>query len=276
MLVASRAIVASLVEAAVEDRPLLLWRNLVTFNTISATSELAGYPASNLANPSTQPLQGWRSNSTGVQYLTVSPIASDRPISAIGIAAHNLGSTGTTISVERLAPDDGADWVEVLEPFTPGSDTPLLLWFEDGFAAGVRVKLVSDPVTPVAPEAAVLYAGHATVMEKGVQAGHVPLPYGRSRSIVTGLNTKGAFLGRIIVGGTLRSEATMINLTPAWYRSELDAFAEASAETPFFWAWRPTQYPDEVGYAWLTSELVPNPAQKNGRINVTFQMEGIA
>jgi len=272
-IVASRAVVAALAETTEANRPLLLWRGVVTINTIAAMSELEAYPATNLANPSTQSLQGWRSDSLEPQYVTVSPIASEDKIDAVGIAAHNFGSAGVTVSVERLGTAEDATWVEVFEPFIPGSDKPLLLWFDGDFAGGLRIKLVPDTVKP---RAATLCVGKALVMEKGVQAGHTPLPYGRNRKVVTGLATSGAYLGRIVEAGTLRSEASIINLSPDWYRQNLDPLAADSAEWPFFWSWRSEEYPTEVGYAWLLSELIPVPAQKNGRINVTFQMEGIA
>ena len=65
-------------------------------------------------------------------------------------------------------------------------------------------------------------------------------------------------------------------LTPAFYRAEVDAFFDASAAAPFFFAWSPQRYPTEVGFAWLTTDPVPQTAHLAGYINVSLQMEGIA
>lgn len=270
-IVLSRAVQVALQESAAVNRPVLAWKNVVGFDTISATSEADHYPATNLANQSTIPLQSWKATSTATNYLT-STVASAEGVDYVGFAGHNFGSTGQTVSIERLGTAEDATWEEVFEPFIPGSDGALLLLFETGFAASIRAKLTGGDA---AAQCAVMMAGAALRLPKGVQPGSTPLPYGRQRNIVTGQSQSGAYLGRRINGGTRRSQVAIHNIPGDWYRSHLDAFVEASADTAFFWAWAPETHPDEVGYAWLTSEPNPAPTQANGRINLQFDMQGV-
>src|SRR5690606_20831318 len=101
-------------------------------------SELTDFPASNLANPSTTPLQGWRSDSTADQYVTAT-VSPQVEVDYVGIARHNLGSTQTVVTVEAILADEGADWEVVVEPTTLGDDAPAVFRFAPDFYVGVRL-----------------------------------------------------------------------------------------------------------------------------------------
>lgn len=269
MIVISSALALALAADDNADLPILGWENRVTVDNITADSEAEGFPATNLANPSTTSLQGWRSDSTSTQYVTLTLDPSE-PVDYLGIARHNFGSTGATVSIEGM--EDGESWEEIVEEHVLGDDDVVLFRFVGLFLVGIRIKI--QPVD-TEPRAAVLYVGTLTVFERGVQAGHTPITYARNRNVMTGRSQSGDFLGRIIVGGTRQTDVAINWLTPAWYRSTLEPFMAVSAESPFFWGWKPETYPDEVGFAWLTSDPRPIPAHLAGYINVQFQMEGI-
>lgn len=250
------------------NRPVIGWHNLVTFTSVSADSEDTSHPVTNLGNSSTNLY--WLSASTAVQYLTVELGAVDS-IDYVALARHNFGSAGIIVSVEGRSAEPGADWVELFPEFLPADDAPMLLRFAAANLLDVRVKLQPDGVEP---RAAIFYAGKLLVMQKGVAVGHVPLPYGRQRSIIAGRSEGGEYLGRIETGGVKRSSVMFSVLTPDFYRDEIDAFVEAAP--PFFFAWAPQTYPDEVGFAWVTSDVVPTPTHAAGFISLTLEMEGLA
>ena len=162
----------------------------------------------------------------------------------------------------------------VVEDTLLADDSPAIFRFAPGYYAGVRLK-----ITPAgtAPRIAVLYVGKLLVFQYGVQAGHTPIPYGRNRRVVTGRSQGGDFLGRVVNGGKLRTEATIKNLDPDWYRQNVEPFAGDGALGPFFWAWKPESYPAEVVFAWLAdgAEIIPVPNHLAGYIDISFQMEGI-
>lgn len=248
--------------------PIILWRNLATIGNIAADEEVEDYPATNLVNPVTTSL--WKSGATSEQLITIDINSAD-PVDGVGIARHNFGSGGVTVSIEGLTAEPEADWEELFPETLIGNDDPVLFRFEKAFLIGLRVRLQPADVEP---QAAVLYVGEVLTLEWGVQVGHTPLPYARERDIVVGRSESGEFLGRIQTGGARRSRAEIANLSPAFYREHVDPFFAQSP--PFFFAWAPLAYPGEVGFAWLTNDPVPVPSHLAGYINITLELEGIA
>lgn len=255
------------------DFPIVGWRNLVTATTVAADEEATLYPATNLATPATNEM--WKSGSTADQYVTVL-FGAEEEVDYAGVARHNLGTGLVVVTVQGLPaggnPATDADWDELVAASVPSGDEALIFRFDPTYLIGVRLLL--EPVS-VEPQAAVLYVGKLLVFERGVQPGHTPIVYGRDRDVISGLSQSGQYLGRVTSGGRRRSSLSIIKLSPAWYRSTLDPFFEVATETPFFWAWSPERYPEEVGYVWLTSQPVPNPSDLVGYIDISMQMEGL-
>lgn len=248
------------------DYPIILWDNLVTADNVTADEEEAAYPVTNLANPST--VEVWKSGSTADQLVTVTFAATE--VDAIGIARHNLGSGEVHVTVEGTS--NGTDWFELVgEQIIPADDTTILFRWEPQTLLGVRLSLEPDAVEP---QAAVLSVGKLLVFERGVQA-HMPINYARQRDVRNVRSVSGDYLGRVIIGGTLRTTAEFKLLSAAWMRSTLDPFIEASGELPFFFAWSPERYPLEVGFVWLTSDVMPSAADLIGRVNLSLPLEGI-
>lgn len=270
MIVISEALALALIDQPTADHPVIGWRNLVTIENITASSEQAAYPASNLANPSTTSLQGWRSNSTALQYVTVDLQATEE-VDYVGVARHNFGSAQISVTVQGTT--DGSTWFDLVEEFMPANDESLLLRFVEQGLLQVRLRLLP---AATAPRAAVLYAGALLVMERGLQP-HTPIGMGRQRSKATGEAESGDYLGTIVTTSRLAT-AVQINLLSAeWVREELDAFCNyASYGQPFFFAWQPATYPDEVGYVWAPGDVQPTAANLVGHMNLSLNLAGIA
>lgn len=253
------------------NSPVILWDNRVTLNNVSATSASADYPASNLANPSTA--LRWQSLSTAVQYLTVSLNSLDDPIDSVGIARHNFGSAGVGVRIEAEDVDDPGVWVVISPEVMPADDAPLLFRFTPTSPSQIRVRLAP---TGTAPRAAVLYAGAALLLQRNIYVGHTPIHMGRSTNIQSGTSESGDFLGRVVLQESLSTGVSLQNLTPEWVRTYLLPFIRVAQERPFFFAWRPADYPLEVGYAWLTNDPQPSNQRPNGMMQVDLQMGGVA
>src|SRR5262245_31312193 len=84
------------------NNPVIGYRNLVTPSNVSATTQAAGFPASNLANPSTN-LRWQGQASEADQFITLALNTIDQ-VDYIGIARHNLGSAQILVSIEALNP----------------------------------------------------------------------------------------------------------------------------------------------------------------------------
>lgn len=271
-IIVPSAYALTLAAAGNADYPVIGWHNLATMATLQVDEEDPLFPTSNLANPATN--QVWKSGSTADQFLTVL-FGATVEVDYIAIARHNFGSGQVQITVQGLPfggnPAVDGDWDELVAVNLLANDRPAIWRFEPGDYIGLRLKLEPGSIEP---QAAVLYCGKLLVFERGVQPGHTPIPYARKRNKISPISQDGEFLGRVVAGGSLASSVTISKLSAAWYRSTLDPFFDVVAEFPFFWAWSPERYPDEVGYVWLTNDPVPVPDMP-GHIDITMQMQGL-
>lgn len=242
------------------------WRNLVASTNIVASSAAAGFPALNLANPTT--FQLWRAAAAGSASLTTTFAA--QAVDYVGIARHNLGSAGIGYTLQGTV--NGTDWTNLADPQAPTDDSIIIHEFAGATLMGVRVQLGAGTAPA---QAAVLHVGAITRLQRRIYVGHTPLNFGRQTAVSTGMSESGQFLGRVTLRRQYATQIVLNNIDPAWYRDELDGFSEAAAVQPFFWAWRPAAYPAEVGYAWVTDDPVPSNDRANGMMGWSVAVQGI-
>ena len=248
--------------------PVIGWSNLVRFGAVTADSEDPLHPAANLSRDATT--NRWQSLSTATQHVTVDT-SPDDPVDSFGIARHNLGSAQIKVSGEAYI---GGSWVEVFPEQFLGDDSPVLWRFTTVPSAELfRLKL--QPTAAIAPTISVWYVGKLLYLQRRIYVGHTPLPYGREVDFTNGVAVNGDFQGRIELSRRLTTSVSLQNVTPSWYRSNLDAFVALGRKKPFFFAWRPYTYPREIGYAGLTNDPRPVNQRSNGMMQISLQMGGL-
>lgn len=247
---------------------ILGWRNQLTPARVSATSQLADYPIQNIANPLTHSI--WAAANLDPQVITVSL----NPLTMtdyIGIARHNLGDTGMLVTIEGRTAQE-TDWSPLLMPFRVADNMPILARFVRQPLTQLRITITP---TTVAPRIAVLYVGKLTLLERRIYVGHTPLNLGLDVSDSVGVSISGNYLGRIVRSERHSTGVSMANISPSWMRNEFEPFKKA--RVPFFFAWRPSDYPLEVGYCWFPQGHNPRPtnSRSNGMMGVDFEMQGL-
>lgn len=271
MIVISSSLVLSGATGDQSNNPVVGWHNLVTPANVAAGTEADGYPISNVANPITATASRWRAENATGEAVSVD-LDTVEPVDYLAIARHNLGSAAIVTAVEGST-NDGADWFELVQETLLPDDGPALFRFVPQSLTDIR--LILDGGTAPA-EIAVLYVGKLLVLQRRIYVGHVPITYGRSAEIVNGRSESGDFLGRIVVSEKRATSVDLKNMTPVWYRTQMDPFIKASKEAPFFFAWRPGDYPREVGFAWMTNEPQARNQRSNGMMEIQLEMTGIA
>lgn len=252
------------------NNPVVGYDNQVTIATLAADTADANHPASNLANPNTASY--WLAANTTTQYIT-ELTDNTRLVDYLAIAKHNLLTAGITVSVETQIALAGA-WTSVTTPQVLADNGPTIFRFTPGLYTGVRLKLLTGGSAPA--QIAVMYIGLLLTIARRLYVGHSPLALSRQATVTNGKSESGNFLGRIVTGEVTNSSAAFANIDPARYRSRIDPFVKASKDTPFFWAWRPGDYPLETGFAWMTNSPVPSNTGMNGMMSIQFQFEGIS
>lgn len=269
MLVISSSVVLTADAAIPAGTPLIGWHNLVTFSNVSADSEDTAYPATNLANPSTN--LEWRSETDVLQYLTFA-VNTLLDVNYVGVARHNWGSAQIAVSIEYY---NGSIWVALTSPQIPPDDAPLMFVFTGLSAASFRIKLAAGDE---APRAAVAYVGVLLVCERGVDVGtDFPVPVdARKTTVVNGMSEAGDFLGRKVVNQFLEWQMTFKHFRPDWYRTYFRPFVRAAQrDVPFFYTWAPDDYPYEVVFAWFRDDPIPLTTPQTGRVGVDLVCGGI-
>lgn len=253
-------------DATLPNNPRLGWRNFVTSSNVDASSEAAGFPAINLGNPATY--LKWRASSAAAQTIVID-LATETEIDYIGIARHNFGTAGIAYTLESS--DNASTWTErsIGEP----EDDRVV--FHEFASATARYWRLSLDAGSAAAEMAILYLGRVTILERRLYVGHTPITMGRRRETSTGRSERGEFLGRIRLSETLESTIAMQNIDPDWYRDELDGLIEDEDLNPFFWAWRPSDFPEEAAFAWSMGDIVPVNQRSNGMMQFEARIQAI-
>lgn len=257
------------------DNPIIGYDNLAIAGAVSTDTEAAGFPASNLVNPSTNlRWEGEIGSPAEDEHITVVTATDDnQDVDYIAVARHNFGSAQIPVSVEYLDQDASPPaWTELIASVLLPNDGPALFRFPALPYAAIRLRL--QPGT-AAPTAAVVYAGKLLVLQRHIYVGHTPMPYGRMTKVTNGRSEAGHFLGRIVLNQATATDIKLQNLTPAWYRAYMEPFIAAAVENPFFFAWRPQSYPREVGFGWLTSDPKPVNALPNGMMSIEMEVSGV-
>lgn len=249
------------------NNPRIGWRNFVTAAGVTVSSAADGFPGVNLANGLTWLL--WRATSTAAQTLTFD-LGAATQVDYVGIARHNLGSAAASYTLQRSS--DGSSWSTVVGPITPTDDGVIIHEFD---AVTYRYFRLSIGSGSTAVQIAVVYLGRILTLARRIYVGHVPLPFGMKSTVSTGRSESGQFLGRVVRRKFYETGVQIANIDPDWCRDNIEPFIEAAAEEPFFWAWRPTLFPTDVGYVWTRDDINPENQRPNGMMQLSMGLQGI-
>lgn len=237
-------------------------------NLIASTASEPGFPAISVTNPLTY--ESWKPLSFPViQHSLTFDAGKSVSVDYLGIAAHNLGTNGVTVAL--LSSPDGIVFTKEIE-FVPGSDRAIMALLVLKERRFWRVTL--DNVV-FGTFLSVVYIGRALEMERAIYGGHSPILLSRVTSLRPNISETGQWLGRSIIRKGFRTEFSWKHLTPDWYRNNFDPFVQLARRRPFFIAWRPARFPDEVAYAWTTADIKPTNMGLAALMEVSMSVEGL-
>ncbi len=239
------------------NNPRIGYDNLLEDGAVVADYEEAENPASNIKTVSTG--EYWRSSDNyQVQYLTMT--VNPSTVDYFAIAGHNLAGAELKLQYRM---DPGDSWTDVTVPVIPG-DNNAIMWLFTAIVSAPYWRLEIEPSEGIAPRIAVIYIGEILTLQRRVYVGHRPVIYARDTNVVSGVSESGQYLGRVVRNQTLEFALTQQNVDAEFYREYVELFVQAAITRPFFAAWRPSTYPLEVGYCWLTRDIVPENQLANG------------
>lgn len=237
--------------------------NFVPQAAVTGTSQALGFPPDAIQQQTTW--ERWQPLSTTNQELVIEA-PSAKEANYIGIAAHTLGSSGAVVDLAYSA--DGITYTDI-QTITPANNKPIMLIFLEASAAFWRVRVIS---ATTAPTIGVVYIGKTLDMQRPIYGGHSPINLSRQTIVRPTESEKGQWLGRSVIRYGLQSSYNWSNLSADWYRANFDPFVEAARFHPFFIAWRPGDYPDEIAYGWTGGDIQPENAGTRDLMNVSISV----
>ena len=233
--------------------------------TATATSSASGYDPNWVTDGETWSV--WRAGSAS-STLTVS--FASQVVSYAGLAAHNLGSIGATVTCKVGG--------LVIGSLSPQDDSAIMFLF---FAR--ETTNVSFEITGGVAAVAVAQAGRVLEMPRLSVFTGLPISESKQVSYRHQQSIRGDVLGRAVEGAELAFELTINNL-PETFREAAGAVSwkgllrHIDRTGPFFIAAKPVSYPDDVAYVQATerprfSRETPNRLLSG---SVTFNCKGYA
>lgn len=234
--------------------------------TITANSESVAYPATSVGNPLTYSY--WRP--VGLPASIEIDFGTVKAVDYFAIASHTLGTTGNSISIQKW---DGSAWSNVYSAIAISDNGPIIAFFDEIQVSKVRlfIKAVGS-----APLVGVIYTGKSLVMQRPIYGGHEPIALNRTTVYKNNASESGQWLGRSVRRGGAKTSFSWQNLTADWYRENFDPFVSAARFAPFFIAWRPFTFTNEVGYVWTNKDISPSNSGRRDFMSVSISVEGLA
>jgi hypothetical protein len=239
--------------------------NICRTGTASASSTASGFSANAPKNNLTY--EYWKPTSLTATWAI--DAGSARTVNYCGIAAHDCGSSGNTITVQSST--NNSTWT-TRDSFAPTDNSPIMFLFEDVSARYWRISIAGG----TAPTIGVIQFGKTLDMERPCFAGLEPINFSRTTVIRPNRSENGQWIGRSIIRGGSSMSVSYRHLSYAWYKANFDPFVEDARKYPFFFAWRPQGYLDTVGYVWTAQDIAPSTMGIKNLLQVSFDMQGLS
>lgn len=206
--------------------------------------------------------QRYRPTGIGEVVLT---IGQAQTIDYIALGASIYQGVPLTIQVRA----GGLDWSTVYTG-TPENNRAIMIVIDGGVIVDSIRILHSESC-----ELGVLFAGQYLQMQRPLFGGHSPIVLSARTEYNNSVSDSGQWLGRSITRRGVESDYSWQLLTDTWVREKFMPFVEHAKTKPFFMAWRPDLYPDEVVYGWCNEDITPSNRGGGTRfMNVSMSVIG--
>lgn len=240
------------------------YKSILTASNITVSSQATDFPGIAVVNPATY--ERWKP--TAIPATLTVDAGDSVDVDYIGIAAHTIGSSECAVKVSYSF--DSSSWVDIDEA-KPGDNSTIMMIFGKTSARYWRLTISGSTI----PLIGVVKIGEALSMQRPIYSGHSPINLNRVTAVRPNISEKGQWLGSSIERQGFSTSFSWQHLKAEWYRKNFDKFASSNPRAhPFFIAWRPLKYPNEVGYCWSTSDIKPQNMGIIDYMSVSMSVEG--
>ena len=245
------------------------YETIGTEDNMGASTEAAGFPVENLSNPLTT--HRWKP--TALPATVTISVAEAANLQYMGVASHTLATRECLLEFQ-FSTNGGSSW-ETIRDISPENNQAIMAIFSE-LAQDWRIRITRSEgsLETEMPSIGVFYAGVALVMQRGLYGGHTPVTMGRKTTRITNQTEGGQYAGNSLIREGVDTEFSWQNLTASWYRLNFEPFVVIARSQPFFIAWRPGEFPNEVGFVWTQGDIVPSNQGVRDLMQVSMAVSG--
>jgi hypothetical protein len=216
--------------------------------------------------------QRWACGTLPANWTLVT--AANANVDTVFIAAHNLGSTGSTVLVQTAATVGGAFTTRAT--VVPTDDSAIAVMINSGGAPYV-IREIRIQVTGASglAQIGIIRAGVALQMQRATYGGVAPIGLTRAVETRHSISETGQWLGRTLQRQARRTTLDWQNLTASWYRANFEPFSLSLPQTPFGLIQNPARMPESVAWCWTDAPPSPTNAGVRDLMNVTLEVTGL-
>lgn len=217
--------------------PLVLWDNILEGSTVTATGSTSEGPIDNILDGYTYDY--WIMDSS--DETATFTLDETKGASYLGLASHNLGSSGATLTLEYYK--DGS-WEEA-SSVSPEDDTSLILAFWYKESSSWRISISGG-----ACQVGVISLGVPTYFTSGILPSYTPLYMAEEVDMYSNVSISGHFLGNMVERLGYSTDVNLNILERDFVQGEeFQSFRKHyNYGKTFFWASQPRGIPDDVAY----------------------------
>lgn len=252
-------------EVATDIAPLILWDNTLLDGTVAASTEATGFEVENALTNST--FDFWKPTTTsGTITLALSSSAT---VSALGIAAHDLGTQGATVTIKETSGTP-----VTLATVSPADDSTILILFDSTTSTNFQIEITG---ATAAFSIGSISLGSPIIFETGIVPSYTPLWMSENIELLQNTSLGGQFFQNRIIR---KSAETSVNLNildrtfieGTSFQNFRDHYNSGKS---FFWAAGPSVFDKDIAYARRLSGGEIKPTFNNTGIfyQVTLQLE---
>jgi hypothetical protein len=215
--------------------------------------------------------QRWACGTLPANWTIV--LAANADLDTVFIAAHNLGSTGSTVLVQTASTLGGAFTTRAT--VVPTDDSTIAVMINNA-GAPYSVREIRIRVTGAsgAAEIGIIRAGKALQMQRPVFGGVAPIGLNRLIETRHAISETGQWLGRTIQRQARRTTMDWQHLEAAWYRSDFEPFSLTLPQAPFGLIQNPLRMPESVAWCWVDQPPAPSNMGVRDLMSVSLEITG--
>lgn len=197
-------------------------------------------------------------------------LPSNRNVNTFCIGGHNMGGKNLTVSF-FTSDTDIPDPANLVGSVVVDNNKPIMFAISDRDV--LKVRLLIEGSGGESFYISNVSVGYGLQLQRPVYGGVNPAPLNAVTDYFNNRSESGEWIGRTIRRRGFDSSINMVRITPEWYREYFQPFVESAKTTPFFYSWRPGDYPEDVVYCWTESDIKPSNSGKREFMNLSFPIK---